>query len=141
MATDRENVSASNVGSSPAQCWLVGALAWAVPGLGHLWLGRTGRALLLAAIVFSTFLLGLWLGGHLHGPANAAELGLLAYVYTFCNLGTGLLYLACQWAGVGLTDQAYRATAEYGNIFLIISGLLNYLSMLDAYDIAAGRKP
>jgi len=37
--------------------------------------------------------------------------------------------------------QAARATYEYGNTFLLIAGLLNYLTMLDAFDIAAGRKP
>jgi hypothetical protein len=31
-------------------------------------------------------------------------------------------------------------TWEYGNTFLIVSGLLNFLVILDAYDIAMGRK-
>src|SRR6266702_2068878 len=29
---------------------------------------------------------------------------------------------------------------EYGDKFLLVAGLLNYLAMLDAFDIAAGRK-
>jgi hypothetical protein len=37
-------------------------------------------------------------------------------------------------------QQAARATYEYGNTFLLIAGLLNYLVMLDSFDIAAGRK-
>jgi hypothetical protein len=32
------------------------------------------------------------------------------------------------------------STYEYGNTFLIVAGLLNFLVMLDAYDIAVGRK-
>jgi hypothetical protein len=32
------------------------------------------------------------------------------------------------------------ATYEYGNTFVIVSGLLNMLVALDAYDIALGRK-
>jgi len=59
------------------------------------------------------------------------------------NLGTGLLYVSCWLLGVGFSDdaqQAARATYEYGNTFLLIAGLLNYLSMLDAFDISAGRK-
>jgi hypothetical protein len=59
------------------------------------------------------------------------------------NLGSGLLYLASWVLGIGFTDdptQAARATYEYGNTFLLIAGLLNYLSMLDAFDISAGRK-
>ena len=31
-------------------------------------------------------------------------------------------------------------TYEYGNTFLIVSGLLNMLVVLDAFDIAQGRK-
>jgi hypothetical protein len=45
--------------------------------------------------------------------------------------------------GVGFADDpqsAARATYEYGNTFLLIAGLLNYLAMLDAFDISAGRK-
>ena len=29
---------------------------------------------------------------------------------------------------------------EYGNIFLIVAGLLNMLVVLDAFDVAVGRK-
>ena len=32
------------------------------------------------------------------------------------------------------------ATYEYGNCFLIVAGLLNFLVILDAFDIAKGRK-
>ena len=31
-------------------------------------------------------------------------------------------------------------TFEYGNTFLIVAGLLNCLVVLDAFDIAMGRK-
>lgn len=60
------------------------------------------------------------------------------------NLGSGVLYIACWLLDMGFVDdltQAARATYEYGNTFLLIAGLLNYLTMLDAFDIAAGRKP
>ncbi len=122
------------------QAWLIGSIAWAVPGMGHIWLGRGTRGLIIGGTVILMFLCGLWLGGHLHGLHNTPEIGMLAYVYGFCNLGLGLIYLVCLFASVGLADQAALPTAEYGNIFLIVAGLLNYLSMLDAYDIAAGRK-
>lgn len=59
------------------------------------------------------------------------------------NLGSGLLYLVCWALGVGFSDDpemAARATFEYGTTFLLIAGLLNYLCMLDAFDISAGRK-
>jgi hypothetical protein len=59
------------------------------------------------------------------------------------NLGAGILYFASWLTGIGFGDdpmQAARATYEYGNTFLLIAGLMNYLAMLDAFDIAAGRK-
>ena len=42
-------------------------------------------------------------------------------------------------AGVA-TGVVTAATYEYGNTFLIVSGLLNFLVILDAFDIAMGRK-
>jgi hypothetical protein len=54
-----------------------------------------------------------------------------------------VLYLVCWFFGVGFADDpahAARATYEYGNMFLLVAGLLNYLVMLDAFDISAGRK-
>ena len=59
------------------------------------------------------------------------------------NLGTGALYIVFWLLGTGFADdpqQAARTTYEYGNTFLLIAGLMNYLTMLDAFDIAAGRK-
>lgn len=119
---------------------ILSALAWAVPGAGHLWQGAWRRGLAFGAIVWSAYLLGLFWGGHLFGLHNANESGLLAYVFGFCDLGTGLIYWGSIAADVALVDQARRATAEYGNLVLMLAGLLNYLVMLDAYDIAIGRK-
>ena len=133
-----KNVAAVN--QPTGRAWLAGILTWAVPGAGHLLTGKTLRGLILGGVVLLMLAFGLLLGGHLYGPHSSNDIGLLAYVYGFCNLGLGLVYATCLWAGVGVVDQAARATAEYGNVFLIIAGLLNYLSMLDAFDIAAGRK-
>jgi hypothetical protein len=57
------------------------------------------------------------------------------------NFGAGLLYIFCWVTNTGFAEQAQRVTYEYGNTFLLVAGLLNYLAMLDAFDIAAGRKP
>lgn len=120
--------------------WAAGLLAWLVPGGGHLLLGRVARGLLLGSTVYLLFGIGLLLGGHLYGLHNVADVGVLAYVFGFCDLGLGLLYLGCLWGGVGLIDQASRATAEYGNVLMMVAGLLNYLLALDAFDLAVRRK-
>lgn len=85
------------------------------------------------------------MGGHLFSMTGGepGSSSLLQLPPMIANLGSGLLYIACWIMGVGFSDDplmAARATYEYGNTFLLIAGLLNYLSMLDAFDISAGRK-
>jgi hypothetical protein len=122
------------------RAFAAGLLTWAVPGAGYFLVGKSMRGLIICMLVAFMFVVGLLMGGHLFGPHNVSDAGLLAYVYGFCDLGTGLAYFACLWSKIGVTDQAQRATAEYGNIFLIIAGLINYLAALDSFDIAVGRK-
>jgi len=55
------------------------------------------------------------------------------------NLGIGLPYLVASLLGSGAGDVR-AVTYEYGNAFLIVAGLLNLLVVVDAYDIAVGRK-
>ncbi|HEX8459668.1 MAG TPA: DUF6677 family protein [Pyrinomonadaceae bacterium] len=123
-----------------ALAWLAGGLAWAIPGAGHFYQGHVARGLLLGGAVLSMYIVGWLLGGHLYGLHNVSETGFLAYVFGFCDLGTGLLYLSSLLANIAVTDHAQLATSEYGDRFLMVAGLLNYLSMLDAFDIAVGRK-
>jgi len=120
--------------------WLYAALAWAMPGGGHLWQGRIARGMLLGGSVWTLFVCGILLGGHLYMPSNSQEIGALAYFFSFFDAGNGLLYLISALTSVGTTEQAKLATAEYGNVFLMAAGLLNYLNALDAFDIGAGRK-
>lgn len=124
---------------SPVRAWTAALLAWALPGMGHVWLGRVGRGFLLGGAVWGLFLGGLLLRGHLYSLFNSTT-GLLSYVFGIFNLGSGLLYVACWVLDVGVVDQAREQTSEYGNVFLMIAGLLNYLLSLDAFDIGSGRK-
>jgi hypothetical protein len=113
------------------------ALAWIFPGLGHLVVGRRGSALLYALIVTATFLLGLSFEGRLYSPEPGQPLTLLA---TFAVYGAGLLNLAARFLSSNPTGSILSVTYEYGCAFLLTAGLMNLLLMLDAYDIAAGRK-
>lgn len=129
-----------------AGAWLMGLAAWIVPGAGHLLQGKWGRGLLLGGAVWVMFVVGLMVGGHLFGLGGSEQgvSALLQVPPTIANLGSGLLYLVCWATNTGFADsaeQAKRATFEYGNTFLLVAGLMNYLSMLDAFDIRAGRKP
>ena len=115
---------------------LVGVAAWLVPGAGHLWAGRRTKGLIFLITITVMFALGLALQGRLF-PFQFAQplVGLAA----FANLGMGLPYFLAWGAQLG-QGQVTAATYEYGNAFLIVSGLLNMLVALDACDIAAGRK-
>lgn len=127
--------------AAPPRAWGLGALAWLAPGAGHLWQGAWVRALLLGGAVWATFLIGLlYMGGHLHLVPKAGA-GVLWHLFGVCNLGTGLIYVFCWLTDTGFAEYAERATFEYGKIFIVVAGLLNYLAMLDAFDLAARRKP
>lgn len=129
-----------STGRSVPSAFAAGLLTWLVPGAGYVWAARPLRGLVAVVVVIAMFAAGLLFGGHLFGLQNVPEVGLLAYVYGFCDFGMGLLYFLCQWLGIGLADQAQRATAEYGNIFLMVAGLLNFLAALDTFDLMVGRK-
>jgi len=125
--------------------WATAAAAWLVPGLGHLMLRRWGRAALMGGAVWVCFFLGMAMGGHMFSLSTGqGSSALLQVPPMIANMGSGLLYIVCWVLDIGFADdlvQAARATYEYGNTFLLIAGLLNYLNMLDAFDIATGRKP
>lgn len=128
----------------PGTAWLTGLAAWFIPGLGHVILKRWYRALLMGGAVWICFFVGLAMGGHLFGLVSDGQIALLQIPPMIANLGQGALYIVSWLINYGFADdpvRAARATYEYGNTFLLIGGLLNYLNMLDAFDIAAGRKP
>jgi hypothetical protein len=127
---------------TPPIAWLMGAAGWAVPGLGHFLQRRWLRGALLGGGIWAMFLLGLQLGGHLFAMSgkDPGLAGWLQGLPMIANLGSGLLYIICWLTNTGFAEDASRMTYEYGNTFLLVAGLLNYLAMLDAFDIAAGRK-
>jgi len=115
---------------------LVAVAAWLLPGGGHLWLGRRQKGLIFLLALVAMFALGLALEGRLFPFEFSQPLVGLAAV---ANVGAGIPYFLA-WAGGMGEGQVIAATYEYGNAFLIVAGLLNMLVVLDACDIAAGRK-
>ena len=115
---------------------LLCAAAWAIPGAGHLWLGRRQKAVLFFAALMIMFVMGLAIDGCLF-PFTFSEpfVGLSA----LADVGVGAPYFIARAMGLGAGDPR-AAGYEYGNTFLIVAGLLNVLIILDAYDVATGRK-
>ena len=110
--------------------------AWAVPGAGHLWLGRRSKGLIFLLALPLMFAIGLALKGRLF-PFDMSEwlVGLAA----LADLGIGVPYFIAGAVGYG-SGEVRAVTYEYGNAFLIVAGLLNLLVVIDAYDVALGRK-
>jgi hypothetical protein len=111
-------------------------VAWAVPGGGHLLLGRRQKGIVFLAALTLMFACGLWLEGRLFPFELTQPLVALA---AFADIGIGIPYFIAKAAGAG-AGRVIAATYEYGNAFLIVAGLLNMLVVLDAFDIAQGRK-
>jgi len=112
-------------------------LAWIVPGLGHFYLGKRRTAILFAAIVTACFVLGLSFEGRLYTIEQGQPLTILA---TFAVYGAGILNLAARMLSSNIGGTVLAPTYEYGCAYLLTAGLMNLLLMLDAWDIATGRK-
>ena len=116
------------------------ALGWLIPGGGHFLLKRCLRGALLLFAITSMYLLGLMMRGILFQPRTGDLLTTLIYCGGLLgDLASGLLYLVTVWLGYVQPDIAGFAR-DYGTKFLVTAGLLNVLAMVDAFEIAAGRK-
>jgi hypothetical protein len=111
-------------------------VSWLVPGAGHLMQGRRQKGLIFLVALTGMFAMGLWLEGRLPPFQFADPLVGLAAI---ANLGMGLPYVVASALGLG-QGVVTAASYEYGNAFLIVSGLLNALVVIDAYDVRLGRK-
>ena len=110
--------------------------SWAIPGAGHLWLGRRAKGLIFLITLPLMFAIGLAIRGRLF-PFDLSEP--LVALAAIADISVGLPYFAAKSLGYGLGDVR-AITYEYGNTFLIVAGLLNLLVVVDAYDVAMGRK-
>ena len=121
---------------STGSTFLICAAAWAVPGAGHLWLGRTQKGLVFLVALPLMFAIGLWLEGRLFPFELGQPLVALA---AFADVGIGVPYGVAKAMGLG-AGRVIAQSFEYGNTFLITAGLLNMLVVLDVFDVAEGRK-
>ncbi|MFQ5876879.1 MAG: DUF6677 family protein [Acidobacteriota bacterium] len=141
-----------------ARAWLPCLLAWLLPGLGHMALGRRRRGAVFCAVVLATFALGV----ASDGAAAVIDPGKpLTYLSTFDNLAMGPVEFVSRYVTFGrlvyrlpsaddhperielmqrLRRRVRSVTYEYGTTFLLTAGLMNILLILDAFDIATGRK-
>jgi len=122
---------------------LIGAVGWLVPGLGHLVLREYDRALVFFVSIGALAGLGLAMGAKLYVLPISGDQGLFVTILHslsfVADLGAGLLYPASWFAGFG-REYLDRASGDYGTVFFLCAGLLNMLTVFDAFDIASRRK-
>jgi hypothetical protein len=130
-------------------------LGWVIPGAAHLMLKRFKRAITFFLCIVILFIWGLNLGARIWHYEPQQPLTFFAMV---SQTGVGLPYFASRAVASyarNHTSAPFHAfatrfqfgegnikaiTFEYGNTFTWVAGLLNFLVILDAYDIALRRK-
>jgi len=110
---------------------------WLVPGLAHVLIGRWVRGLIFATCVLLMFAFGLAMHGKLYDLEFDEPLHVFAFI---ANIGTGIPYWIAERLNLGIGTMTFPSY-DYGTTYLWVCGLLNYLIVLDAFDIAQGRKP
>ena len=138
MAATKPRVERAEAAGEPNAVMAVvaPAVGWLIPGAGHLIQRRWIRGLLLMLSVVVMFVLGLLMEGKLYSPNTGYILDILGFIG---DVGAGALYIVSKALNAG-TGNIARATADYGTKYLIVAGLLNIISAVDAYHIAIGKK-
>jgi hypothetical protein len=114
---------------------IVAAVAgWIVPGLGHLLLRRWSKAAVYFLCVGGLACAGLAMRGGIFGSGAEDLFDRLG----FCaDLGAGVFYLLAHQIQVAGPDVAH-ATGDYGTRLFAAAGMLNLLTVLEAFDIGRG---
>jgi len=122
--------------SSQGFVYLALIAGWLVPGAGHLLTGRWVRGLLLFVSIAAMFWLGIAMQGKLYVPNTGDVLDMLGFVGDF---GNGLFYALGRILDLGQVP-VQLVTADYGTKFIVVAGLLNFISAVDAHNLRIGRK-
>jgi len=116
--------------------WLCVA-AWLIPGFGHFLLGKKGRAVVLGSAILVMFVFGLVMKGEFYELQSGEILRSLGYMGEMCVGAAMPVAKFFSYSG----GDPFFVSADYGTAFLVSAGMLNVLTILDAFDIAMGRKP
>ncbi len=124
-------------GASPSLAHVIKScfLAWLVPGLGYWLVGRKREAFIVGGSLFIAILMGFILAGDLFSFSGE---GKLRSIGAFCQLGTGLPHLLAKMFLGRATPLS--TTYDYGTNYFLIAGMLNWLAVMDVFDLAVKRK-
>lgn len=159
---EQESVPVKSIDIDLKDPWVAAFLAWLVPGLGHFYQGRRGKAALFFVCVMGMFVYGMVLGEgkvvYAYASQSDEDDRRLPYL---CQVGTGIVALPAlvqtlrvrshkeplfngfmappkvdnQGHPVGLDDwqKKLHRYFEFGTVFTMVAGLLNLLVIFDAW--------
>jgi len=107
---------------------------WVVPGLGHLLLRRWSKAAIYFLCIGGLAYAGLAMRGGVFGAGAEDLFDRLGF---FADLGAGVFYFLAHQIQAAGPDVAH-ATGDYGTRLFAAAGMLNFLTVLEAYDIGRG---
>ncbi len=121
--------------------WFLPVLAtWIAPGAGYFLLKSPERGALMGSMTVVMFVLGLFMRGAFFDPQTGDMLTTVIYCGGWIsNLANGSLYILAKAFGYDAPDMAGHVV-DYGTKFLVGSGLINVLAMVDVYEIATRKK-
>jgi hypothetical protein len=117
-------------------------LAWMVYGLGHWYLGKRWKAVVLFVLLSATWVTGMAMGSYLwfsEPEWQSANYRILLFLGPIAYFWSGLYYLG-SLVLLNPLGAIEAPTYEVGWVAAICASLLNWLAVVDAWDIARGRK-
>ena len=110
-------------------------LGWLIPGFGYYLSGRKKSWILMTACIWVAFIMGVLLQGDLYPWAGE---GKIRSIGAICQMGSGIPYfLAKIFLDRG---SPLNLTYDYGTNYFLIAGMINWLAVLDTFDISVKRK-
>lgn len=113
---------------------VVGVAGWLVPGLGHVFLGKWGKAIAYFVAVSMLALVGLMSRGNVFSYGGDA----LDRLGFFADVGAGMYYFTSHILFPAGSDVAHAA-GDYGTRLIATAGVLNLLCVLEGVHIALGH--
>jgi len=137
MADTVEQVAAEKHYPMTTMAIVAPIVGWLIPGGGHLIQKRWIRGALLMLSVVAMFSIGIAMNAKVYQGNTGDLLDILGFLG---DAGGGALYLVARSMDWG-TGAINTVSANYGSVFVIVAGLLNIVSAVDAHEIALGKKP
>ncbi len=115
-------------------------LAWLVFGLGHVYLGKRWKGVVLFGVLTFLYVFGMFYAKEIYLPVSGAHLTPLVETVNFVAFLPAGLYYLVSGLTFGLKGDLASPLYEIGWLMALSAALLNALAINDAWDIAWGKK-